>query len=146
MVVHKRKKVSRYRGSTTYGAGSRKKRRGAGSRGGRGRAGTGKRAGQKKAGLKNFKLGAVGFLPRRDMATVRALNLDFFTKARVDGLVAEGLATQEQTVVVVDLQKLGYQKLLGSGSLGLKLKVIAKSCSKQAEEKVKAAGGEVVTG
>ena len=42
MVVYKRKKVTKYRGSVTHGGGSRKKRRGAGSIGGRGNAGTGK--------------------------------------------------------------------------------------------------------
>ena len=146
MVVHKRKKVSRYRGSTTYGGGSRKKRRGAGSRGGRGMAGTGKRAGQKKAGLKDFKLGAQGFVPRRGVVKEKTLNLGYFTKAKVDALVAEGKATKESATIVVDLQKLGYQKLLGSGNSSLKLKIIAGKWSKQAEEKVKAAGGEVVTG
>ena len=144
MVVHKRKKVSRYRGSTTYGGGSRKKRRGAGSRGGRGMAGTGKRAGQKKAGLKNFKLGARGFVPRRGVKKEKVLNLDYFTKDKVEMLVAEGLAAQEQAGVVIDLHKLGYEKLLGSGNIGLKLKIIARTWSKQAEEKVKAAGGEIV--
>ena len=54
MVTYKTKKVSKYRGSSNHGGGMRKKRRGAGSRGGRGNAGTGKRAGQKKAGLKNL--------------------------------------------------------------------------------------------
>ncbi len=44
----KRKKVTKYRGSKTHGGGSMKKRRGAGSRGGRGRAGSGKKGDVKK--------------------------------------------------------------------------------------------------
>src|SRR3990172_2450527 len=48
MVVNKRKKSGRYRGSQTHGGGAKKKRRGAGNRGGRGNAGSGKRADQKK--------------------------------------------------------------------------------------------------
>ena len=48
MVVNKRKKNSRQRGSTTHGFGSKKKHRGHGSRGGSGLAGTGKRADAKK--------------------------------------------------------------------------------------------------
>ena len=51
MVVNRRKKVVKYRGHSNHGGGMRKKRRGAGSRGGRGNAGTGKRAGHKKAGM-----------------------------------------------------------------------------------------------
>ena len=45
MVVRKAKKVGKYRAKTTHGGGHRKKRTGAGSRGGRGLAGSGKRAG-----------------------------------------------------------------------------------------------------
>ena len=48
MVVQRKKKVGKYRSHTTHGGGHRKKRRGAGSRGGRGNAGSGKRAGHKK--------------------------------------------------------------------------------------------------
>ena len=144
MVVHKRKKVHRYRGSTTYGAGSRKKRRGAGSRGGRGMAGTGKRAGQKKAGLKDFKLGAHGFLPRRGAVHDTVLNLGYFTRAKIDSLLQQGQAKREQDCIIIDLQQLGYTKLLGSGKMQVKLKIIAEKWSRQAEEKVKAVGGEVV--
>ena len=63
-MANKRKKVNKYRGHTTHGGGHRKKRRGAGSRGGRGRAGSGKRAGHKKAGGVVIS-GSKGFLPRR---------------------------------------------------------------------------------
>ena len=48
MPVNKRTKLSRYRGSHTHGCGSKKKRRGAGHKGGKGMAGSGKRADQKK--------------------------------------------------------------------------------------------------
>src|SRR3989344_9386542 len=48
MVVHKRRKFTRMRGTHTHGGGSKKKNRGAGNRGGRGMAGSGKRAEQKK--------------------------------------------------------------------------------------------------
>ena len=47
----KRKKVNKYRGSQTHGGGAKKKRRGAGNRGGRGMAGSGKRADQKKPSI-----------------------------------------------------------------------------------------------
>lgn len=144
MVVHKTKKVSKYRGSSNHGGGARKKRRGAGSRGGKGRAGTGKRAGQKKAGMP-LQLGARGFLPRRDSDLVHAINLGYFTKSRVEKLLKEGKAVKEGTVTVIDLGALGFEKLLGSGNLSMKLKLSVDQCSASAAEKVKAAGGEVLS-
>jgi large subunit ribosomal protein L15 len=47
-MTNKRSKQSRNRGSHTHGGGSMKKRRGAGSRGGKGKAGSGKRGDAKK--------------------------------------------------------------------------------------------------
>ena len=53
-MIIRRKKVNKYRGSQTHGSGAKKKRRGAGNRGGRGMAGPGKIGDQKKT--TNFKL------------------------------------------------------------------------------------------
>lgn len=44
----------------------------------------------------------------------------------------------------INLTELGFDKLLGSGKLTRKMKVIVWSCSKKAEEKIKSVGGEVV--
>src|SRR3990167_1002872 len=54
MVVHKRKKLVRYRGSMTHGWGAKKKHRGSGNRGGFGMAGSGKRADQKKISILKY--------------------------------------------------------------------------------------------
>jgi len=144
MVVHKKKKVGKYRGSSNHGGGMRKKRRGAGSRGGKGRAGTGKRAGQKKAGMPN-QLGAQGFLPRRSRVNVKAINLNYFTKDKVEKLLTQGKAVKEGNVIAIDLGELGYGKLLGTGIVEMKLKLSVDRCSASAAEKVKAAGGEVLS-
>lgn len=141
MVVFRRKKVVKYRGSVTHGGGSRKKRRGAGSRGGRGRAGSGKRAGHKRQGIV---LGSSGFLPRRDVRGVCTVNIGYFTVSRVERLLSEGLARKEGSVIVIDLENLGYQKLLSTGSVLAKLKIHATSCSAKAKEKIEAAGGQVI--
>ena len=45
----------------------------------------------------------------------------------------------------LNLRKLGYGKLLGSGKITLKLKIQVDSYSARAEEKIKAAGGELVS-
>lgn len=134
MVIHKRKKVTKYRAKTTHGGGHRKKRRGAGSRGGRGRAGTGKRASHKKE-----KLGGKGFSSLKKK--IDSINLSFFTGERLDRFVAAEKVVKEGDFYVVDLSKLGYGKLLGSGKINVKLKFKGNR-SVKAEEKVKAAGGE----
>ena len=144
MVVHRRKKVLKYRGSTTHGGGHRKKRRGAGSRGGRGNAGTGKRAGHKKAGMKDRVLGRVGFNPRRT-PTIRgkAVNLLFFTPARLDSFVQQGKVVKERDIYIVNLHKLKISKILSLGEIAVKMKVVRGMVSARAEEKIKKAGGVV---
>ncbi len=144
MVVYKRKKVNRYRGHSNHGGGARKKRRGAGSRGGRGMAGTGKRAGQEKAGMAPV-LGRHGFLPLRTVTKVRTISVAYFTKTRIEKMVKAGTAVKEGSSVSVDLGKLGYTKLLGTGKTTQKLKLTVASCSSGAVERIKAAGGEVIT-
>ncbi len=137
MVVHRRKKVVKYRGSVTHGGGSRKKRRGAGSRGGRGRAGTGKRAGHKK-NVKGFPaLGRKGFTSRQRVGRkLLVINVGDLEKKIRKGKIKEG--------ELIDLASQGVDKLLGAGKVGSKLKVKVLSFSRQAEEKIRKAGGEIV--
>jgi len=145
MVVNKRKKVTKYRAHTTHGGGHRKKRRGAGSRGGRGNAGTGKRAGQKVAGLKSKGIGAHrGFTSKT--VSDKAVTLNYFTVKTLNKLVEKKLITLENDFYSIDLAKLGYQKLLSTGNVKLKLKIKVEKITPRAEEKVKAAGGEIISG
>ena len=143
MVVNKRKKVTKYRAHTTHGGGHRKKRRGAGSRGGRGKAGTGKRAEQKVAGIKSKTIGARGFTSKT--ISEKAITLNYFTAKTLDKLVEKKLVTKENDFYSIDLAKLGYQKLLSTGNTKLKLKIKVDKITPKAEEKVKAAGGEIVS-
>ena len=48
----------------------------------------------------------------------------------------------EGEVFYVDLAKLGYTKLLGTGNVLVKLKLNVAEFTARAEEKIKAAGGE----
>jgi large subunit ribosomal protein L15 len=144
MVVKRRKKVTKYRAHTTHGGGHRKKRRGAGSRGGRGNAGTGKRASQKVAGISR-KLGSKGFRPRRLVSTEIAININRFTEKYVNNLVQSGKASKEGDFYTLDLKKLGYTKLLGTGTVNLKLKLKVNQWSAKAEDKIKSAGGDLIS-
>lgn len=144
MVTHKRKKVTKYRGSNTHGGGHGKKRRGAGSRGGRGFAGSGKRSGHKKNLFVN-KLGRKGFTSR-NFEVQKGVNLGFFTAEKINQLLSEGKVQKEGEFYLVDLEKLGFNKLLGTGSTELKLKITAPYCSAKAAEKLEAAGSKLVSG
>ncbi|MBT4605099.1 50S ribosomal protein L15 [archaeon] len=150
MVVRKTKKVTKYRGSHYHGAGHRKKRRGAGSRGGRGNAGSGKRAGQKKAGIGNVlgaRGGKRGFTSHHNSvlgSNLVGVNMSYFDQEKLENLVLAGKAKSEGGVFSVDLKALKFGKLLGSGKIVSKVKFLnCATVSKRAQEKVEAAGGSV---
>ena len=138
MVVHKRKKVTKYRGkgSGTHGCGARKKRRGAGSRGGKGRAGTGKRAGHKKNFFEVIIGKQKGFTSYRK--SVKAINVGDLTR-----LVSKQNLNSGN--IVLNLRELGYGKLLGAGNINIEVKVYVDSYYKKEEEKIKVAGGEIIS-
>lgn len=146
MVVIKRKKSSRQRGGTTHGWGSMKKHRGAGNRGGRGMAGSGKKADQLKPSLwKNKKyFGKYGFKKKGIKIEISPINI-LLLEEKIASLEAAGKVSKENDVYVVDLEKIGYNKLLGSGKATKKFKITVPYASKGAVEKIKSAGGEVIT-
>ena len=51
---------------------------------------------------------------------------------------------EKNNVKELDLNKLGYSKLLGTGNLSQAVKITVKMASNSAIEKVKSAGGEVI--
>jgi large subunit ribosomal protein L15 len=58
-------------------------------------------------------------------------------------LPSERTAKQEEKDVTLDLESLGYDKLLGKGKISRPLIVKVKEYSKKAAEKVEAAGGRI---
>ena len=140
MTVKIRRKVSRQRGSTTHGWGSRKKHRGFGSRGGKGMAGTGKRADSKKPSIwKNRLYGGRRFFTPPRQIILKTVNVSYLDE-NADKL---GLK-QENGVYIVNLKELGFGKLLGSGRVNKKFKITAQHASKKAVDAVKKAGGEII--
>ncbi len=142
MTARRQKKNKKMRGSKTHGWGSKKKHRGAGNRGGRGMAGTGKRAGQKKPSiLKQYGstyFGKKGFV-KPNRVEEKTINLDYIEK-HLDELTAKGLIIKENNHYIIDIRKLGYDKLLGKGRIKNKYKVTGKT-SQRAAERIKKAGG-----
>lgn len=144
MVVNKRSKRSRARGSWTHGRGEKKKHRGSGNKGGVGMAGTGKRADSKKPSIWKYDyFGKRGFVPKGVKKEINAINLAFLQR-NIDNFVSKGLVNEEKGAYNVDLKALGYNKLLGSGAVKKKFKITADFASKKAIKSVKSAGGEVI--
>jgi len=136
MTINKRKKFSRQRGRHTHGWGSKKKHRGAGNRGGRGMAGSGKRGDAMKTLYWKDKkyFGKHGFKAKGVKKDIKTVNVDYIEE-HLDKFMKDG---------VIDLAKLGYNKLLGNGVVRSKLNIKVESASGKAVEKVKKAGGDVV--
>ncbi len=145
MVVNKRKKNRAMRGSRTYGWGSPKKHRGKGSRGGVGKSGMGKRGQHKMSllnslGIKN--LGSHGFVrPRQKSFAERTINLCMI-EANAGKWIAKKIAAEEKGIILVDVGKMGFDKVLGSGTLSRKMVITAPKFSAGAKKKINAAGGK----
>jgi large subunit ribosomal protein L15 len=141
MTVNKKRKVTKYRGSHTHGGGAKKKRRGAGNRGGVGMAGTGKRADQKKPTILklygNSYFGKHGF-SSKSTKNIKSINLDSIQTSLMNK------AKQEKDVFILDITSLGYDKLLGRGKVTKKFSITCKICTEKAKQKIEKSGGEVI--
>ncbi len=134
MVVRRKKKIRKQRGSWTHGWGGKKKHRGSGSRGGVG-----------KAGRKKFKkswvikhepryFGKRGFkIPVGSKKGVVAINL------RDVDLLAKNLNKTE-----INLSELGFDKVLSTGSLTQPLTIKAKKFVERAKQKIEQSGGKAI--
>ncbi|MBS3155437.1 uL15 family ribosomal protein [Candidatus Woesearchaeota archaeon] len=144
MVVRMHKKNVKQRGKNSHGWGGKSRHRGAGNRGGRGMAGSGKRAHHKKQSiLKTFGneyYGRHGFtsLKNKKSVVVKSINLGEIEKK------IHKFGKKEGDYFVINLKEQGYDKLLGTGNVKNKLKIICNLCSANAKEKIEKAGGEIV--
>ncbi len=136
-------RTKKFRGLRTHGRG-KKAGRGAGIIGGHGQAGLGK---TKKIHMLKYDrdhYGRHGF--KRPQCTVTAnstINVGELEES-IERFVQMGAATKEGDGYAVDLTMVGIDKLLGTGSIGIKVDVTVDAASAQAIEKVEAAGGSIV--
>ena len=145
MSVNKRSKFSRMRGQRGHGWGAKKKHRGKGHQGGAGMAGTGKRADSKKPSIwkDEHYFGKFGFVSKTPKAKINPVNIGYIEQ-HIDKFISNGSIKKENDTYIVELEKLGFNKILGEGQVSMKFKVKSPYASKTAIEKVKEAGGEVV--
>lgn len=134
MVVHRRRKITKKRGTRSCGYGSHKKHRGKGSRGGRGMAGLKK---QKKSWMIRYDpyhFGKRGFkIPLKAQKEIKAITL------RNIDILAKKLNKTE-----IDLSELGYDKVLSTGSLTQPLIIKAKKFVERAKQKIEDLGGKAI--
>ena len=129
-----KQKTKRLGTGRMFGRGNKKKGRGSGTKGGTGMAGTGKHKFTMVNTIVGGYFGKHGFIRHGPTKIVKVSNLyDIENKALKGKLEKKGT-------------KLYYEfkgKILGTGSITSAVAVKAYSWSKHAEEKIKAAGGEI---
>jgi large subunit ribosomal protein L15 len=134
MKFKKRKKTSRIRGAKTCGYGFRQKHKGHGNKGGRGMAGSGKRADHKKQKALNIarKNKLKNYFGKRGLTSCKS-------SKKSDKVINLKDIQANFTGNTIELKD---YKVLGKGE-GFKAKIIGKSASKSAIEKMKKAGGQI---
>ncbi|ADI32510.1 uL15 family ribosomal protein [Staphylothermus hellenicus] len=145
MVVRKKKKSRKLRGRTrSMGWGRIGQHRKSGARGGFGAVGFHKHKWMWALKYAPNWYGKHGFTrPPETIYGVYSINvgeLDELAKH----LVSKNLAYREEGKIVIDVTSMGFNKVLGRGRVTLPLKIITKSISEKAREKITAVGGEVV--
>ncbi len=134
----------------THGWGAKKKHRGSGNRGGFGMAGSGKRADQKKMSILKYYgheyFGKKGFKRPQKIVRVNKINainiIDLQNK--IPDYLSNKKIKEENGKYIINLKELGYDKLLGSGKIKIKMEITAKSASKNAIKKIEEANGKVL--
>jgi large subunit ribosomal protein L15 len=136
---HKERKTRKMRGSRTHGYGRIGQHRDAGSKGQR-KVGRHKHLWSYVTTYEPDYFGKHGFTsPQSLKRKEKVINI---TKLEEIAVIS---TETEKGKTSVDLTSLGYTKLLGTGKITKPLTVTVPACSKTAEEKIKKAGGQVLT-
>lgn len=133
------RKTRKYRGSRNHGWGQVGQHRASGHKGGLGVSGQLKHHYSSMLKYNPDHFGGSSTHPphpniAKKWASVRDLD-DLFNK----------IGKEENGKKIIDLITAGYQKLLGGGKISNAYTIKVKQFTKSAEEKVKTAGGEVIT-
>jgi large subunit ribosomal protein L15 len=140
---HKRRKIRKKRGSRTVGYGRVGQHRGVGQRGGHGKAGRRKHLWSYVLRYKPDYFSKKGFYSPQQKK-VNVMNVgeleDLATK-----LSAEKSLDQREEIAFLNLEKLGYNKLLGMGNVAKPFSIKVASYSKSAAQKIEEAGGKIIT-
>ncbi|MEM4035354.1 MAG: uL15 family ribosomal protein [Fervidicoccaceae archaeon] len=145
MVARRRKKSRKLRGRTrTMGWGRIGQHRKSGSRGGRGAVGFHKHKWSWTVKYAPDWYGKHGFTrPQPLSSEPKTINVGELVE-KLEELRNLGSVREEDGLLVLDLAKAGYTKLLGSGDVSVRVKVLVPNATKRAVEKIRSSGGEVI--
>jgi large subunit ribosomal protein L15 len=144
LVVRRDKRSRYYRGSRTHGYGRTGQHRKSGSRGGRGHVGYHKHKWSWTVKYAPDWYGRHGFTRHPSLVTVfNTVNVGELD-IRIKDLYEKGVASREGDVFVIDLTRVGVNKLTGSGQVRNKMIIKVPFATRKAIEKVKAVGGNVL--
>ncbi len=136
---HKLRKTRKNRGSRTQGYGRVGQHRDTGSKPNR------------KAGRHKHKWSYVlryepGYFGKRGFTSPKSLRqrINAVNVGKLDEMAEKSAVEREKGKLFIDLESLGYNKLLGTGKITKPLSIKVSSCSKSAIEKVQQAGGQVL--
>lgn len=142
----KSSKNKKKRGSRTAGGGSSKKRRHSGHKGGKGLAGSHKHRWVKLTKRAPDHFGKHGFTrPPKIQESVNTINIGELDE-NIGELLETDAAEKKDGKVIIDVTKMGVDKVLGRGDISQSTKIIAKSFSKSAKRKIEEADGEAKIG
>jgi len=139
---HRLRKTRRKRGSRTHGYGAHDRHRGRGSRHYR-RAGRHKHLWTYVVKYEPDYFGKHGFKsPRSKFLKVKTINVGQLDEL-LRRLEAEGRLEEREGLPYIDLEALGYAKLLGRGSISRPVLVRVRAWTELAKEKITEAGGRI---
>ena len=136
---HKLRKIRKTRGSRTQGYGRIGQHRCSGSKPYR-NAGKHKQLWSYVTTYEPDHFGKHGFTSPQSLKR----NENVINLSKLDEMPIK-LPTTEQEQPLIDLTSLGYAKLLGTGKITKPLTIKVPACSKSAAEKIKQAGGKILT-
>lgn len=140
---HRLRKTRRKRGSRTHGYGAHDRHRGRGSRHYR-RAGRHKHLWSYVVKYEPDYFGKHGFKsPRSKFLRAKTINVGQLDEL-LERLKAEGRLEEREGLPYLDLEALGYAKLLGRGSISRPVLVRVRAWTELAEEKITEAGGRIM--
>jgi large subunit ribosomal protein L15 len=132
----------KFLGSRTHGRG-KKAGRGAGKRGGRGNAGLHKHKYIKTVKYLPNHFGRHGFKRPQSVVGLKiTINL-YSLDVKIDEMIKEGKIKKIKNNYELNLDELGYDKLLGSGAITKPVKISVKEATEKAISKIENSGGKV---
>ncbi len=144
-IPRRRKKSRKLRGSRLHGFGLQRQHRRSGRGGGFGNAGSHKHGWTWYTAHwpDYFGRGRRGFRRPGSPREPKTINVGEI-ESRLEKFIESGTAKREGEILLVDLTRAGYDKLLGAGRVGTAMRIRVREFSRKAAEKIAEAGGEIV--